>query len=57
MLWYMLAVVYVVLHRWLPQASWQAPLQLTLDLVIITGVVYATVPRTAISFPSICSPS
>jgi two-component system sensor histidine kinase PilS (NtrC family) len=41
-LWYTLAVVYVVLHRWLPQASWQAPLQLTLDLVIITGVVYAT---------------
>jgi two-component system sensor histidine kinase PilS (NtrC family) len=41
-LWYTLAVVYLLLQRWLPQARWQAPLQLTLDLVIITGVVYAT---------------
>ena len=42
MLWYTLAVLYLILHRWLPQARWQAPLQMTLDLVIITGVVYAT---------------
>jgi two-component system sensor histidine kinase PilS (NtrC family) len=41
-LWYTLGLVYVVLQRWLPQAQWQAPLQMTLDLVIITGVVYAT---------------
>ena len=41
-LWYTLAVVYLILQRWLPQARWQAPLQLTLDLVIITGVVYST---------------
>jgi two-component system sensor histidine kinase PilS (NtrC family) len=41
-LWYTLAIIYLILHRWLPQARWQAPLQMTLDLVIITGVVYAT---------------
>ncbi len=41
-LWYTLAVVYVILHRWIPQARWQAPLQMMLDLVVITGVVYAT---------------
>src|ERR1700722_1032015 len=41
-LWYTLAVLYLMLHRWLPQARWQSPLQMTLDLVIITGVVYAT---------------
>jgi hypothetical protein len=41
-LWYTLAVLYLILHRWLPQARWQGPLQMTLDLVIITGVVYAT---------------
>ncbi len=41
-LWYTLAVLYVILHRWIPQARWQAPLQMILDLVIITGVVYAT---------------
>jgi two-component system, NtrC family, sensor histidine kinase PilS len=41
-LWYTLAIVCLVLHRWIPQARWQAPLQMTLDIVIITGVVYAT---------------
>jgi two-component system sensor histidine kinase PilS (NtrC family) len=41
-LWYTLAVLYVILHRWIPQARWQAPLQMILDLVVITGVVYAT---------------
>lgn len=41
-LWYTLAVVYLVFHRWMPQARWQAPLQMTLDIAIISGVVYAT---------------
>jgi two-component system sensor histidine kinase PilS (NtrC family) len=41
-LWYTLAVLYVILQRWLPRARWQTPLQMTLDLVIITGVVYVT---------------
>lgn len=41
-LWYSLAVFYVLLPRWLPRAPWQAPLQMVGDLLIITGVVYAT---------------
>ena len=41
-LWYTLAIVYLVFQRWMPQARWQAPLQITLDVLIITGVVYAT---------------
>jgi two-component system sensor histidine kinase PilS (NtrC family) len=41
-LWYALAFGYLMIHRSLPLARWQAPLQLTLDLVIITGMVYAT---------------
>ena len=41
-LWYMLAIVYVILQRWTPQARVHAPLQIICDLLIITGVVYAT---------------
>jgi two-component system sensor histidine kinase PilS (NtrC family) len=40
--WYTLAIVYVIVRRLLPRARWQAPLQMVLDLVIITGVVYST---------------
>jgi two-component system sensor histidine kinase PilS (NtrC family) len=40
--WYTLAVAYVILRRWMPQASWHAPLQVVCDLVIVTGVVYVT---------------
>ena len=41
-LWYTLAVLYLIVGHWMPQARWQAPLQMVLDLVVITGVVYAT---------------
>jgi two-component system sensor histidine kinase PilS (NtrC family) len=41
-LWYTLAVVCLILQRWFAQARWQGPLQLILDVLIITGVVYAT---------------
>lgn len=41
-LWYMLAVVYVILQRWTPQARVHAPLQIICDLLIISGVVYTT---------------
>jgi two-component system, NtrC family, sensor histidine kinase PilS len=41
-LWYMLAVVYVILQRWTPQARVHAPLQIICDLLMITGVVYTT---------------
>src|ERR1700684_2488394 len=41
-LWYMLAVVYVILQRWAPQARAHAPSQIICDLLVITGVVYTT---------------
>ena len=41
-LWYTLAVIYVVLQRWMPQARWHASLQTVCDLAMITGVVYST---------------
>jgi two-component system, NtrC family, sensor histidine kinase PilS len=40
--WYTLAIVYVILQRWIPEARWHAPLQVICDLVIVTGVVYVT---------------
>jgi two-component system sensor histidine kinase PilS (NtrC family) len=41
-LWYTLAVVYVILHKWIPRAGWHAPLQIACDLLMVTCVVYAT---------------
>ena len=56
-LWYALALGYLMIQRWLPQARWQAPLQLCLDLVIITGVVYATGSQDSDFISLICWPS
>ena len=41
-LWYTLAVVYVILQKWIPRAGWHAPLQIACDLLMVTCVVYAT---------------
>jgi two-component system sensor histidine kinase PilS (NtrC family) len=41
-LWYTLAIFYVILRRWMPEARWHAPLQIVCDLLMVTGVVYAT---------------
>jgi two-component system, NtrC family, sensor histidine kinase PilS len=41
-LWYTLAAAYVILHRWVPDVSWHAPVQLIGDLFVVTAVVYAT---------------
>ena len=41
-LWYTLAIFYVILRRWVPQARWHAPLQIVCDLLSVTGVVYVT---------------
>ncbi len=40
--WYSCAVVDLMLWRWSPSSRWQAPLQLGMDLVVITAVVYAS---------------
>ena len=42
LLWYLLAICYVILLRWIPQASWHAPLQIIGDLLLVTGLVYST---------------
>src|SRR6202142_1335372 len=41
-LWYTLAIFCVILRRWVPLAGWHAPLQIACDLLLITGVVFAT---------------
>ncbi|HTR46390.1 MAG TPA: ATP-binding protein [Verrucomicrobiae bacterium] len=40
--WYVLAALDVMLRRKFPEARWHAPLQIVLDLAIITGFVYAS---------------
>ena len=40
--WYILAALDVILQRKAPEARWHAPLQIVLDLAIITGLVYAS---------------
>src|SRR6202040_3865094 len=41
-LWYTLAIVYSILMRWMPLASWHGPIQLVCDLLLVTGVIYLT---------------
>jgi two-component system sensor histidine kinase PilS (NtrC family) len=41
-LWYTLAIFYVILLRWIPQAWWHAPLEMVCDLSMVTGLVYVT---------------
>src|SRR5260370_19230692 len=41
-LWYTLAIIYAILMRWMPRASWHGPIQLVFDLLLVTGVVYLT---------------
>lgn len=41
-LWYSLAIFFVILLRWLPRATWHAPLQIACDAIMISAVVYAT---------------
>jgi two-component system, NtrC family, sensor histidine kinase PilS len=40
--WYVFAALDVIVQRRLPDARWLAPFQISLDLLIITGVVYAS---------------
>ena len=42
LLWYFLAVCFVILLKWIPEARWHAPLQIISDLVLVTGLVYST---------------
>jgi two-component system, NtrC family, sensor histidine kinase PilS len=40
--WYVVAALNVIVQRWTSEARWQAPLQILLDLLIITGIVYSS---------------
>src|SRR5271169_3408820 len=35
-LWYTLAIVYTILIRWMPVASWHGPVQMVFDLIFVT---------------------
>lgn len=41
-LWYTLAIFFVILLRWIPEARWHAPLQMVCDVAMVTGLVYVT---------------
>src|SRR5947209_3066631 len=41
-LWYTLALFYVILLHWVPIARWHAPLEIVCDLLLVTGLVYVT---------------
>ncbi len=41
-LWYTLAIFYIILLRWIPDAWWHAPLHISCDLLMVTALVYAT---------------
>ena len=41
-LWYTLAIVYSILMRWMPVASWHGPIQMVFDLFLVTCLVYLT---------------
>ncbi len=41
-LWYLLATLYLLMQRGVPRSRWHAPVQIALDLGIITGIVYAS---------------
>src|ERR1022692_3385770 len=41
-LWYTLAILYTILLRWMPIASWHGPVQMVFDLVLVTCLIYLT---------------
>jgi len=41
-LWYMLAFFCAILLQWIPKATWHAPMQMVLDLLMATALVYVT---------------
>ena len=41
-LWYALAIIYTILLRWMPMASWHGPVQMVCDLLLVTCLIYLT---------------
>jgi len=50
---YTLAIVYTILLRWMPVASWHGPVQMVFDLILVTCLIYLTGTQIAILFGSI----
>ena len=42
LLWYSVALLHVIVLRWIPQARWHAPLEIVCDMSIVAGLVYST---------------
>ncbi len=41
-LWYVLAIFYTILLKWIPGFRWNGPLQIICDLLLVTGLVFVT---------------
>src|SRR3984957_19804338 len=41
-MWYTLAIIYSILMRWMPVASWHGGIQLFFDLLVVTCLIYLT---------------
>ena len=41
-LWYTLAIFYLILQRWVPASAWHAAVEIVCDLMMVTGLVYVT---------------
>ncbi|HYL09861.1 MAG TPA: ATP-binding protein [Candidatus Acidoferrales bacterium] len=41
-LWYTFGVLDLILLQWIPKAHWHAPVQMVLDLLMVTALVYVT---------------
>lgn len=41
-LWIVLGILHLILVRWIPDAPWHGGLQVACDVVMVTGLVYAT---------------
>jgi two-component system sensor histidine kinase PilS (NtrC family) len=41
-LWSTLAIFYVILLRWIPEAYWHGPLEIVCDVVMVTALVYVS---------------
>ncbi len=42
LLWYSVALLHVIVLRWIPKARWHAPLEILCDMGIVAGLVYCT---------------
>jgi len=41
-LWYTMAIIYTILMRWIPAATWHGGVQMVIDLFLVTCLIYLT---------------